>query len=59
MSEGFLTNYSVAQGVNQINNCAAYPTFKRVSCPGNASPLLVQRHETAIASCRIKENINC
>lgn len=28
-----------------------YPTLKSVSYPGNASPLLVQRHDTVIANC--------
>lgn len=31
-----------------------YPTFKRVSQPGNASPLLVHIHETVIANCNTK-----
>lgn len=33
-----------------------YPTFKSVSYPGNASPLLVQRHDTVIANCGTNKN---
>lgn len=46
---GFFSFYIVRANMVTV----AYPIFKRVSHPGNDSPLLVHRHETVIANCNI------
>ncbi|KAK2439213.1 origin of replication complex subunit 1B [Trifolium repens] len=36
------------------NKHKSYPTCRRISYPGNTSPLLVQIHETVVANCIVK-----